>query len=383
MRIVSVTHYFPERKGGIEIVALEINRRLAERGHRVDWFASTPTRLPAATSNLHFRPMRAIHLVERLLGIPLPVWIAGGVPALWTAIRDCDAVHVHDFIYPGSMLAMAFARWHGKPVVLTQHIGEIPYDSKFLSATLSAVNRVAGKLALRSAAQVVFISNAVETYFRSFTAFRRAPAYIPNGVNTGIFYPGGADARDAARGKLGIAPDAAVCLFVGRFVEKKGMKLLNKVVPLTPAIDWMFAGHGPLRPPQPVGQQVRIFDSLSHAELAQLYRAADLLVLPSQGEGFPLVVQEAMACGLPAIVSDATAAGCEEARPLLDELPVTGEAAAQQWQARLSSLMQDRATLAARRPAAAAFAAQHWSWEHAVDQYLRFYALPGRLKDRP
>ena len=377
MRIVSVTHYFPARKGGIEIVALEINRRLAERGHRVDWFASASA-LPDAPPNLHCHPMQAIELIERLAGIPLPIWIAGGVPALWAAIRDCDAVHVHDFIYPGSMLAMAFARWQRKPVVLTQHIGEIPYDSKILSATLSAVNHVAGKLALRSAAQVVFISNAVETYFRSFIAFHRAPAYLPNGVNTSVFHPGGADARQVARGRLGIAPDAGVCLFVGRFVEKKGMKLLNKVVPLTPAIDWLFAGHGPLRPPQPAGQEVRIFDSLGHADLAQLYRAADLLVLPSQGEGFPLVVQEAMACGLPALVSDATAAGCEEARPLLAELSVAGEDAAQQWQAGLASLMQDRAALAARRPAAAAFAAQHWSWEHAVDQYLRFYALPAR-----
>jgi phosphatidyl-myo-inositol dimannoside synthase len=374
MRIVSVTHYFPARKGGIEIVALEINRRLAERGHRVDWFASAGA-LPEAPPNLHCHPMQAIELIERLAGIPLPVWIAGGVPALWAAIRDCDAVHVHDFIYPGSMLAMAFARWQRKPVVLTQHIGEIPYDSKFLSATLSAVNHVIGKTALRSASQVVFISNAVERYFRGFIAFRRAPAYIPNGVNTALFYPGNEDARQAARADLGIAPAARVCLFVGRFVEKKGMKLLDKVVPLTPSITWLFAGHGPLRPPQPAGQQVRIFDSLGHAELAQLYRAADLLVLPSQGEGFPLVVQEAFACGLPAIVSDATAAGSEEARPLLFELPVAGEDAAQRWQEGLLAACSDAAP---RRAAVAGFAAQRWSWDRAVDQYEQFYrAGPG------
>lgn len=370
MRIVSVTHYFPARKGGIEIVALEINRRLAARGERVDWFASASPVLPEGPPNLHCHPMQAIEIVERLAGIPLPVWIAGGVPALWTAIRQCDAVHVHDFIYPGSMLAMAFARWHGKPVVLTQHIGEIPYDSKFLSATLSVLNHVVGKIALRSAARVVFISNAVEAYFRRFVSFRRAPAYIPNGVDTAIFYPVGEEARLALRARLGIAADARACLFVGRFVEKKGMKLLARVVPLTPAMTWLFAGHGPLRPPEPPGQAVRIFDSLTHAELADLYRAADLLVLPSQGEGFPLVVQEAFACGLPAMVSDATAAGCEEARHLLFELPVAGEDAAQQWQAGLLAALSGAA---ARRAAVAGFAARRWSWDHAVDQYAQFY----------
>lgn len=374
MRIVSVTHYFPARKGGIEIVAFEINRRLAERGHRVDWFASASASMPEASPNLRCHPVQAIDLVERMLGIPLPIWIAGGVPALWSAIKQCDAVHIHDFIYPGSMLALAFARWHGKPVVLTQHIGEIPYDSKVLSATLSAVNHVIGKIALRSASQVVFISNAVEAYFRDFVAFRRAPAYLPNGVNTAMFYPVGEDERQAARARLGIASDASVCLFVGRFVEKKGMKLLNKLVPLTPAIEWMFAGHGPLRPPEPPAQTVRIFESRSHAELAELYRAADLLVLPSQGEGFPLVLQEAFACGLPALVSDATAAGCEEARHLLAELPVVGDEVTQQWQAGLAALMADRPALSARRAAVAEFAVRHWSWDHAVDHYERYYA---------
>ncbi len=378
MRIVSVTHYFPARKGGIEIVAHEINRRLAERGHHVDWFASASEVLPAAQARLHYRPMQAIHLAERLLGIPLPLWLGGGVPGLWAAIRDCDAVHVHDFIYPGSMLAMAMARWHRKPVVLTQHIGEIPYNSKLLSATLSAANHVAGKIALRSASQVVFISNAVEDYFRGFVQFRRAPAYIPNGVNTALFHPAGGAARAALRERLGIPDGAAACLFVGRFVEKKGIKLLAQLVPLTPAIDWLFAGHGPLRPPEPPGQAVRIFESLGHAALADLYRAADLLVLPSQGEGFPLVVQEAMACGLPALVSDSTAAGCQEARGLLAELPVTGDGAVQQWLAGLEALVADRAALQARRAQVAEFALQRWSWEHAVAQYERFYATPAR-----
>lgn len=373
MRIVSVTHYFPARKGGIEIVAHEINRRLAERGVVVDWFASASAQLPPATPNLHYRPMQAIHLVERLLGIPLPLWIAGGVPALWSAIRACDAVHVHDFIYPGSMLAMAFARWHGKPVVLTQHIGEIPYNSKLLTATLAAVNHVLGRLALRSAAQVVFISDAVQAYFKDFVRFRRAPAYLPNGVNTAMFHPVDAAQRRRLRAALGIGADATAVLFVGRFVEKKGMPLLARLVPLTPALTWLFAGHGPLRPPAPSGQAVQVFDSLSHAALADLYRAADLLVLPSQGEGFPLVVQEAFACGLPAMVSDATAAGCEEARHLLLELPVQGAAVARQWQAALLAQAADPAALAARRAAVAAFAAERWNWERAVDQYQAFY----------
>jgi glycosyltransferase involved in cell wall biosynthesis len=372
MRIVAVSHYFPARKGGIEIVAHEINRRLAGRGHRVDWFASAGAALPAAVDNLVCHPMQALHLAERLLGIPLPIWLGGGLPALWAAIRQCDAVHVHDFIYPGSMLAMAIARWHAKPVVITQHIGEIPYNSRLLSATLSQVNRVLGRFMLSRAAQVVFISNSVQAYFAQFVRFRRPPAYLPNGVNSTLFYPVDAAGRQAARRRFGIDEHVPVCLFVGRFVEKKGLKLLHQLLPLTPDISWIFAGHGPLAPVET--GHVRVLDSLGHAELAELYRAADLLVLPSQGEGFPLVIQEAFACGLPALVSDSTGAGCEEARPLLNELPVVGNDVAARWQATLGSLTADRTALIARRAAVAAFAAEHWNWDVAVDQYLLFYA---------
>jgi phosphatidylinositol alpha-1,6-mannosyltransferase len=380
MRIVAVSHYFPARKGGIEIVAHEINRRLAQRGHRVDWFASAGAELPAAQPNLHCHPMQTLHLVERLVGIPLPIWLGGGVPTLWSAIRQCDAVHIHDFIYPGSMLAMACAWWHAKPVVLTQHIGEIPYDSRLLSATLSLVNRVVGKFMLRRTAQVVFISNSVEAYFGSFVQFRRAPAYLPNGVNRALFHPADAAQRQAARLRLGIGDAATVCLFVGRFVEKKGLKLLHQLLPLTPDIEWIFAGHGPLAPSQ--SARVRVLDSLGHAELADLYRAADLLVLPSQGEGFPLVIQEAFACGLPAIVSDSTGAGCQAARPLLTELPVVGDNLAERWQTALTELAGDRPALLSRRAGVASFAAEHWDWDAAVDEYLKFYAagMPRKMK---
>ena len=372
MRIVAVTHYFPARKGGIEIVAHEINQRLARRGHRVDWFASAGATLPPAQAHLHCHEMQALHLAERVFGIPLPIWLGRGLPALWSAIGQCDVVHIHDFIYPGSILAMACAKWHGKPVVITQHIGEIPYASRLLSATLTQVNRVLGKFMLSRAAQVVFISNSVEAYFASFVSFRRAPAYLPNGVNRALFHPVDAAQRSAARVRLGIADEAAVCLFVGRFVEKKGLTLLQEVLPLTPDIEWIFAGHGPLAPPG--STRVRVLDSLSHAQLAELYRAADLLVLPSQGEGFPLVIQEAFASGLPALVSDCTAAGCQAARPLLIELPVVGENRAACWQAALTKLTGDRPGLLARRSGVASFAAQHWDWEAAVDHYLAFYA---------
>lgn len=373
-RIVCITHFFPTRKGGIEAVAHEINRRLATTGIAVDWFASAGSGVPDTIPGLQYRPVKAIHVVERLTGLPLPLWLSPDVMQLRASMRTCDAVHIHDFIYPGSLLALVWALRLKKPVILTQHIGHIPYRSRALTLLLTTLNRTLGGWALRRATRVVFISNAVEAYFRGFATFAAPPRYLPNGVDVDVFHPVDTPTRDSLRGRLGIAQGEHVCLFVGRFVEKKGLALLAELVRCTPHLRWLFAGEGPLHPGTWGAPNVEVFEGRRRERLADLYRAADVLVLPSRGEGFPLVVQEAFACGTPVLISDEAAAGCEKARPLLFEQAIAGEDIIAHWQARLDALFSDPAMLEARRPAVASFARTEWSWEQAVAAYARLYA---------
>ena len=109
------------------------------------------------------------------------------------------------------------------------------------------------------------------------------------------------------RARLGLTSDRPVALFVGRFVEKKGLHILSRMARLRPDIAWVFAGWGHLNPRDWGLPNVMVFSDLSGASIAPLYQASDLFVLPSKGEGFPLVIQEALACGLPVVCSAETA----------------------------------------------------------------------------
>jgi len=113
--------------------------------------------------------------------------------------------------------------------------------------------------------------------------------------------------------RFGLKPDRTIYLFSGKFVDKKrpgdiieAVRRLSDVEKST--LQVLMVGGGPLGAElhsQAQGLPVRFAGFLNQAEITAAYAVADCLVLPSDhGETWGLVVNEAMACGLPALVSD-------------------------------------------------------------------------------
>lgn len=373
MRIVLITHYYPAHRGGIELVAAEIARRLAARhGAEISWHASDCDP-PPSIPGVECMPAASCNAIERRAGVPFPLWSPAALHRVARAVRAADAVHLHDCLYLPNVAAYAAARLAGRPVLVTQHIGMVPYRNPALRATLALAYRVLGRMVLGGANQVVFVGDTARRYFEAFVGFKSPPVLVPNGVDTAVFHPIDEMQRARLRERFGAAPGRPLLIFVGRFVEKKGLPMLRQLAERLSDARWLFAGWGALDPERWALAHVSVMRGRSGAALAPLYQAADLLVLPSRGEGFPLVVQEAMACGTPALVAAETASACPGAAAMLAGEELGGKDAPARWERRIRELTGPGAAAAGLRAAVAAYAAANWSWERCTARYAELF----------
>ena len=375
IKLLLVTHYYPEHRGGVEVVAGKLVESLTkEEQVEIEWMASDVDMHPVGITGLCCLPIQSSNFLENKIQIAYPLWNWSFLSQLWKRVQFTDIVHLHDYIYIGNLAAFLIARIHGKPVVFTQHIGFIPYNSSLLRIFLSLLNRTLGRFLFGKTNQVVFCSEVVQKYWFSInTHFRQPPQMIPNGVDTSVFVPAKEPERKTIRRELGLPEEKFVFLFVGRFVEKKGLHILRQLASRFDSTHWVFAGWGPLDPKLWNLPNVSVFYDRREAQLTPLYQAADLLVLPSKGEAFPLVIQEAMASGTPAMVSSESANQYSAAKHLIFSEDVETVDAVERWSAKIEELLQDYSSLIGLRPQVAAFARQHWCWQSCAEQYYQIF----------
>jgi len=206
-------------------------------------------------------------------------------------------------------------------------------------------------------------------------------AVIPEGVDAGRFCPDGR-LRAATRHALGIAPPERVVVTVGALEPRKGMDRLLRAMAsddAARAVDRIVVvGDGPaaveLRAlAAALGLAGRVIWIARSAELPALYNAGDLFALLSDHEAFGLAALEAMACGLPIVVSDSSAFP-EFVAPgtglLVDPADARAVGAA------LASLLADDARRAAMGAAARSHARASYGWERVARRFVDLLESP-------
>lgn len=374
MNILLGTAYFESHRGGIEIVAGRLARELSRCGDAVTWIATDATPGPSADDGCGTPvSLAAWNVTERRLGFPLPLPGTRSMSAIWRAVAMTDALLLHDALYPTNVVAMLAARWHRKPVVLVQHIAAVPYANPVLRVLMTMANALIARPMLGAADQVVFISQTVQRQF-AHVRFKAPPQVIFNGVDTDLFRPASAAFdRASVRTAHGLPATGAVVLFVGRFVEKKGLHIIERLARAQPEQTFALAGWGPIDPRSWNLTNVHVFSGLQGPSLLPLYQASDALLLPSVGEGLPLVMQEALACGLPVVCGSETVAADPSLQDLVEGVGIdaadpetTAAAFGRALERMLAGSVESRGEAARARHA---HAAATYSWADAARSY--------------
>jgi teichuronic acid biosynthesis glycosyltransferase TuaC len=220
-----------------------------------------------------------------------------------------DVIDSH-FGYPEGAVAAHLASIIGCPFTITLR-GSEPMFAKY------RYRRLALQWALRRANAVMAVSGKLRDFAIELGADASRCLVIPNGVDKEVYYP---QDPNGFRVRHRITPATRVILSAGELIEAKGHHLVIKAVAelVRQGVDTrLFIAGGVARGGRPFERELRRLISdecledrvhllgwLPPEELAQCMSAADVFCLASYTEGWPNVVNEALACGTPVVASD-------------------------------------------------------------------------------
>jgi D-inositol-3-phosphate glycosyltransferase len=315
--------------GGLNVYVVEVTKRLAALGVEVEIFTRAVSRdAPPVTE------LAPGVLVRHVIAGPFEELDKGdlhgelchftfGVLRTEAAYAPgrYDLVHAHYWL-SGQVGAVAKERW-GVPLVQSMHT-----LSKVKNAALAAGDTPEPQIRIRGETEVVaaadrLVANTSQEAQQLITLYDANPARVGTvnpGVDLSVFRPG---PKEVSRRRLGLPPDAVVLLFAGRVQPLKAPDVLlhaaARMIKDDPGLAERLviafvggpSGTGRADPDQltelaaalGIADRVRLEPPCPQPELADWYRAATVVVVPSHSESFGLVAVEAQACGTPVIAA--------------------------------------------------------------------------------
>ena len=303
-RIAMIGHKFiPSRDGGVEVVVSNLAPHLAEIGYDVTCYNRT---------NKQFKKLRKSGELEKeYRGVHL-IWtptvdrrgLAAMTSSIFATVRAAfgryDLIHFHT---EGPCILCWLPRLFGKKIVVTIH--GLDHMRQKWGRLASAYIMQGEKAAARHAHSIIVLSNGVRDYFRE--KYGRETVLIPNGIDPAEIKP----ACEITK-QFGLSSREYI-LFLGRLVPEKGIHYLIKAYQMLQTDKKLVIVGGTSDTDDYVKQLYDmagqsssiIFTGFQQGLVAEeLYSNAYLYVLPSDLEGMPLTLLEAMNYGCCCVTSD-------------------------------------------------------------------------------
>ena len=361
----------PSREGGIEVVVAELSTRMAAMGHNVTCLNRSGHHVSGSEfdeSDLTEYNGVRLKKVWTLDKKGLAAMSASVSAAFKTAFGKYDVVHIHA---EGPAFMCWLPKLFGKRVIVTIH--GLDWARAKWGKFASWYIRKGERNAARHADEIIVLSKGVQDYFRN--TYGRETVFIPNGVSR----PGVVEADEIER-RWGLKKDSYV-LFLGRLVPEKGIHyLLEAWKGVFTGKKLVIAGGSSdtsdytARLRKLAGDNV-IFTGFQQGRvLEELYSNAYVYVLPSDLEGMPLTLLEAMSYGNCCLISS-----IEECTQVVGDHGVVFEKGnIEDLKKKLQGLLDRPEVVQGYKDAASDYICTEYSWDDVAEKTLELY----RKQDR-
>lgn len=358
----------PSREGGVEIVVEELAVRMAEQGHSVTCYNRRGHHIAGEQydgKSLHNYKGIKIKNVFTVNRKGIAAVISSVSASFLSSFGKYDIVHIHA---EGPVFMCWLPKLMGKRVIVTIH--GLDHKRAKWGRLASTYIMLGEKNAVRFADEIVVLSKGIQHYFQKI--YGRRTVFIPNGVNRPVIRK-----VDLIKRKWGLEKDSYI-LFLGRLVPEKGETYLIKAFKQVRTEKRLVIAGGSsdseifineLKKLAQEDERILFTGFVQGQLLEELYSNSYIYVLPSDLEGMPLSLLEAMSYGNCCVTSD-----IPECTEVVEDKAITFEKGnVSDLEKKLQNLCDDEQLVNKYKSNAAEFILYKYKWENTVRKTIELY----------
>ena len=372
MKIAMIGHKrIPSREGGVEVVVQELSTRMVQKGHYVTCYNRSGHHVSGKkfdNKNNKVKEYKGVRL-RSVLTIDcrgLAAMTSSFFAAIRAAFGRYDIVHFHA---EGPCAMIWLPRLFGKRCIATIH--GLDHQRAKWGKFASWYIMHGEKMAVKYADEIIVLSKSVQNYFKD--EYGRDTVFIPNGVNKPEIKK-----ANLIESKFGLKKDEYI-LYLGRIVPEKGLKYLVKAFKNVSTNKKLVIAGGAsdtdefmteLKDMASLDERIIFTGFVQGDLLKELYSNAYLYTLPSDLEGMPLSLLEAMSYGNCCLVSN-----IEECTSVVeDKAMIFKKSDVNDLKEKLQYACDNEKIVESFKKEAASYICNKYNWDEIVDRTLKLYS---------